>query len=222
MIKVLGNTQGSLKWLVIACMFAVTLGVGFIGFNQWATTQDKYVAQANADVAQANAETLAKDISSICQTEGRFVLNNRDLCDKGEDVLANPTAPIPGAKGDKGDRGADGKDGEPGIVGQDGAPGKDGVDGLPGTNGVDGIPGTNGLNGADGLNGTNGTDGLNGTNGTNGTDGTNGADGKDGQSVTYFSWTDQNNGKKYNCYPEPAGSSTFTCTAENPNPIPSN
>ena len=213
MIKVLGNTQGSLKWLVIACMFAVTLGVGFIGFNQWATTQDKYVAQANADVAQANAETLAKDISNICQTEGRFVLNNRDLCDKGEDVLANPTAPIPGAKGDKGDRG---KDGEPGTAGQDGAPGKDGVDGLPGTNGLNGADGLNGANGADGLNGTNGIDGLNGTNGADG------ADGKDGQSVTYFSWTDQNNGKKYNCYPEPAGSSTFTCTAENPNPIPSN
>jgi Collagen triple helix repeat (20 copies). len=202
MFKILGNTQGSLKWLIIACLLAVALGVGFIGLNQWSTTQDKYVAQANA-------ETLARDINTVCIAEGKLMVNSRDLCTKGEDVLANPTEAIPGPKGEAGTDGHDGLDGTNGT---------NGVDGQPGTNGVDGkdsvVPGPNGLNGADGINGTNGTDGTDGVDGTNGTDGTDGIDGKDGQSVTYFSWYEPKTGQKYNCVPDPPGSSTFTCTAE--------
>lgn len=206
----IARTKGGLKWYFFACLLAVAAGVGFVGVNQWSTTQDKYTAQANAEI-------LAQDIQQICQTEGKFVLNNRDLCIKGENVLDNPSAPIAGPKGEPGSNGADGlngADGAPGTNGQNGEPGTDGVDGTNGTNGIDGlngadsvVPGPQGPVGPQGLPGPQGDPGINGSNGTDG------AAGEPGQSPSSFSWTDPNSGTSYVCRPEPVGSTTFTCTA---------
>lgn len=205
------RSKGSLKWYVIACILAVTIGVGFVGFNQLTTTQDKYTAQANA-------ETLAKDITQVCDQAGTFVLNNTDLCVKSENVLTDPTAPIKGPKGDPGTNGVDGRNGIDGKDGKDGEPGIAGKDGEPGAAGKDGV-GLPGIDGQPGLNGINGVDGKDGADGTNGTNGSDGQNGQDGQSVTYFSWTDPRTSQKYDCVPDPPGSSSFTCTAQ-AEPIP--
>ncbi len=173
-----------------------------MAFTSWTTTQDKYIAQSQADTYLANAEILAKDIGTVCEKQGTVMVNNKDLCDKGEAVLENPTSAIAGPAG---------KDGE---NGKDGLPGANGKDGVPGVNGKDGPPGTNGTNGIDGI----GLAGTDGTDGQDGRDGQDGIDGKDGQSVTSFNWSDSKTGQKYNCIPEPEGSSSSTCTAEEPAP----
>lgn len=206
-MRALSKTEGSLKWLFLACLLAVAVGIGFMAFNQWATTQDKYDAQTKADTASANAETLAKEIGSMCSSEGKLMVNNRDLCAKGEEVLENPSAVISGPKGDPGYNGLDGTNGV------DGPPGKDGTNGVDGPPGKDGIDGTNGVDGSAGQDGLNGADGANGTDGTNGTNGTNGADGADGPPPASFTWTDSTSGTKYTCVPDPVGSTTYSCTA---------
>ena len=213
MMKHLSASEGSLKWMFFACILAIAVGVGFMGFNQWATTQDKYTAQANSQV-------LAQDIQTVCETQGELLLDNRDLCDKGESVLQNPTEAIPGPKGE---------DGEPGPAGADGADGADStVPGPPGPQGeagadstVPGPPGPAGVNGADstvpgppGPQGEPGADStVPGPAGPQGPAGPAGADGADGTAPTSFTFTDKT-GTKYTCTPDPPGSSTYTCTAE--------
>lgn len=231
MIKVLGNTHGSLKWLVIACLLAVALGVGFIGFNQLTTTKDKYTAQANAEV-------LAQDIKTVCDKEGTFVLNNRDICEKGENVLSNPNEAIPGPKGDQGEKGDKGDKGEagadsvvPGPKGDKGDAGADSV--VPGPKGDTGDTGLNGNPGTNGTNGTNGADstvpgpqgeqgvpGPQGEQGEQGEPGEQGEQGETGPAPTSYTLTDPQ-GTKYTCVQDPVGSTTYSCTAEKPvTPIP--
>lgn len=205
-MKALSRSEGSLKWWFFACILAVAAGVGFMGFNQWATTQDKYTAQANA-------ETLARDIGTVCSTQGKLVVNSRDLCAKGEDVLENPTAAIAGPKGDPGTPGKDGANGldstVPGPAGKDGA---NGADGAAST-----VPGPPGVNGKDGLNGADSTvPGPPGADGKDGADSTvpgpQGEPGETGPSPTSFTFTDKT-GTAYTCTPDPPGSSTYTCAA---------
>ena len=225
-MRALSRTEGSLKWWFFACLLAIAVGIGFMGFNQWATTQDKYVAQANA-------ETLAQDINSICKSEGKFLLNNRDVCNKGADVLENPTAAIAGPKGDPGkdgEPGRDGVDGSNGIDGKNGADSK--VPGPPGTDGTDGsdstVPGPPGADGTNGLNGADSTvPGPQGEQGEPGADSTvpgpqgeQGEQGEPGESPSSFTWTDSKTGAKYTCYPDPVGSTTYACTEEQTVPKP--
>lgn len=212
-MKALSRSEGSLKWLFFACLLAIAMGVGFMGFNQWTTTQDKYTAQANQ-------ETLAKDIVMVCSTQGKLVVDNRDLCDKGADVLENPTAAIAGPKGEPGLTGDNGKDGADSTV--PGPAGKDGKDGLNGADST--VPGPAGKDGTDGQNGADST--VPGPPGGPGADSTvpgpqgeQGKQGEPGQSPSSFTWTDSKTGTKYTCVPDPVGSSTYSCTEE-PKPIP--
>lgn len=209
-MRALTKAEGSLKWWFLACLLALALGIGFMGFNQWSATQDKYVAQSNA-------ETLAKDISTICTTEGKFVINNRDLCDKGADVLENPTSLIAGPKGDPGTPGENGRNGADSTV--PGPPGPNGSNGANGVNGTDSkVPGPPGQDGADGSNGTNGADST--VPGPQGATGKQGAKGETGPSPSSFKWTDSKTGTKYTCVPDPVGSTTYTCTEEQTTPTP--
>lgn len=212
-MRALSRTEGSLKWWFFACLLAIAVGIGFMGFNQWATTQDKYTAQANA-------ETLAQDINSICKTEGKFLLNNRDVCNKGADVLENPTAAIAGPKGDPGKDGSNGTDGADSTV--PGPSGKDGASGPPGVNGTNGSDGTDGVNGSDstvpGPQGERGEPGADST--VPGPQGEQGEQGEPGSSPSSFTWTDSKTGTQYTCVPDPVGSTTYTCTASQPSPNP--
>lgn len=66
-------------------------------------------------------------------------------------------APVPGPKGDPGEKGAPGDRGPEGPAGRDG---RDGQQGVPGRDGEKGMDGQNGRDGIDGQNGRDGVDGL--------------------------------------------------------------
>ena len=61
------------RWAMFLCVLAIAAGVGFLGFNQWAATQDR-------NTAQSNAATLAQEIKRICTDQGSLVLDDRDVC----------------------------------------------------------------------------------------------------------------------------------------------
>ncbi|ALV43109.1 hypothetical protein AU252_19715 [Pseudarthrobacter sulfonivorans] len=198
------------RWLMFLCVLAIAAGVGFLGFNQWAATQDR-------NTAQSNAATLAQDLERICKDQGSLLLDNRDVCAKATQVQENPTESIPGPKGDTGAAGRDGLDGEPGPPGP---PGPGGPGGEPGTAGTQGAAGASGTDGANGLPGADSTipgpagpQGEPGPAGPAGEPGPPGATGSDGQTPSSITFTDRT-GTTYTCTPNPPGSSTYTCTAE--------
>lgn len=134
------------RWLmflaVVMCLLAVLAGVGILVYDKVSATADKHTAQANA-------QTLAQDIGTVCAEQGKLMINDRDLCVKGETVLENPTEALPGPKGDKGNPGEPGRDGDPGPAGP---PGKDStVPGPVGPAGPQGRPGNDGDDGLAGL-----------------------------------------------------------------------
>lgn len=198
------------RWLMFLCVLAIAAGVGFLGFNQWAATQDR-------NTAQSNAEILAQDIKRICTDQGSLMLDERDVCVKGESVLQNPTESIPGPKGDTGPSGSDGSAGPAGPPGPQGPAGPPGPAGEAGPPGVQGAPGTAGTSGQDGQPGQNGTDstvpGPAGPQGEPGAEGPQGPAGANGQAPASFTFTDKT-GTTYTCTPNPPGSTTYTCTAE--------
>lgn len=131
---------------------------------------DRVVTQADKNTAQANSQTLAQDIQTVCATQGRLMVDDRDLCAKAEQVQQQPTEAIPGPKGDPGKDGADGVDGSPGVMGPPG-PG-----GPPGPNGLDGVDGSAGATGTTGATGLAGATGQPGPAGPQGPPGPAGAD----------------------------------------------
>lgn len=145
------------RWAFLVLALVIIVGLGWTVYNQVAATQDK-------NTAQANSQTLAKDIQTICQAQGKLLVDDRDLCAKAEAVQQAPTEAIAGPKGDPG------KDGAPGL------PGMDGLDGKPGPAGPMGPIGPNGLD----ATGKPGTDGTAGVAGPAGPAGTNGAPGPTG------------------------------------------
>lgn len=189
------------RWAFLVLALVIIAGLGFTVYNQMAATADK-------NTAQANSQTLAQDIQTICATQGKLLVDDRDLCAKAEKVQQNPTEAIPGPKGEPGKDGAPGKDSTvPGPAGKDGAAGKDStVPGAPGADGADSmLAGPPGRDGADST--------VPGPPGANGRDGIDGRDGAAGQPPTSFTFTDKT-GTKYTCTPNPPGSSTYTCEAE--------
>lgn len=193
--------ESPLRWAFFACVLAITIGVGGLLFNQWAATTDK-------NTAQANSQTLAQDIQTICETQGKLVIADRDLCAKAESVQQKPTEAIPGPKGDPGNAG---KDGLSGPAGAQGTPGRDGVTGPAG---AQGIPGTNGADstvpGPPGPTGPKGEPGKDST--APGPAGPKGDTGTSGTPPSSFTFTDKT-GTTYTCTPNPPGSSTYTCTS---------
>ena len=129
-------------------------------------------ATAEKNTAQANSQTLARDIQNICQQQGKLLVDDRDLCAKATLVQETPSEAIPGPKGEKGNPGEPGPRGPlgfpgppgadskvPGPMGPAGRPGRDGDDGLagltvPGPAGSDGTPGPAGPAGPPGADST--------------------------------------------------------------------
>ena len=182
-------------------------------------------ATAEKNTAQANSQTLAQDIQQICKSQGRLMVDDRDLCAKATAVQETPTEALPGPKGDKGNDGAPGPQGFPGVAGETGPPGPlgpvgpkgdagdDGVAGLsfqgpPGPAGADStVPGPPGPAGEPGADST-----VPGPAGPAGADGATGQDGRgisDAQcldsgrwSITYTDGTTQDGGQ---CRTTPIG-----------------
>lgn len=101
-------------------------------------------ATAEKNTAQANSRTLAEDIQSICEQQGKLLVDDKDLCAKATRVQETPSDAIPGPKGDKGNPGEPGKDSTiPGPMGPRGAdstvPGPKGDKGDPGDDGLAGL-----------------------------------------------------------------------------------
>jgi hypothetical protein len=174
--------------IALAGLLMIVLGMGWMMYNQFTTSVDK-------NTAQSNSVTMAQDIQRICKSEGKLMVDDRDLCAKGEAVLKDPTQAISGPKGDKGNTGERGLQGErgfpglPGAKGDKGDKGDRGVEGrealgLPGLNGSAGKDGTPGPVGATGAQGIPGEKGEQGVPGEPGKDGVNGVDGKDGRGLT--------------------------------------
>ena len=131
---------------------------------------------AEKNTAQANSQTLAKDIQSICEQQGKLLVDDRDLCAKATLVQETPSDALPGPKGDKGN---DGEPGPLGPVGPVGAKGDQGPPGPLGPLGPKGDPGDDGLAGLT-VEGPAGSDGLPGTPGPAGPPGPVGPQGPPG------------------------------------------
>lgn len=189
-------------------------------------------ATAEKNTAQANSQTLAKDIQSICEQQGKLLVDDRDLCAKATLVQETPSDAIPGPKGDKGNDGEPGPRGPLGFPGPEGAKGDtgpvgplgpvgpkgdvgdDGVAGLSfqgpaGPPGPAGEPGPAGPAGADST-----VPGPAGPPGADGPPGPAGANGADGRSITdaqcrpdgrwAISWSDGTTTDAGQCRADPA------------------
>jgi len=181
------------RWAFFVAALMIIAGIGWNIYMQYSATQDK-------NTAQANSQTLAQDIQTICKAQGKLLLDDRDLCAKADKVQDNPTEALPGAKGDKGNPGDRGPAGFPGLDGKDstvpGPPGPLGPVGPKGDTGDDGVAGLSfqgpvgppGPAGEPGLPGPAGTDstvpGPAGPPGADGATGPAGASGADGRSIT--------------------------------------
>jgi hypothetical protein len=83
------------RWAFFVLAMVIAVGLSWMVYDRLATTADKHTAQANS-------QTLAQDIQTVCETNGKLLVDDRDLCAKAEKVQANPTEEIPPAKGDPG------------------------------------------------------------------------------------------------------------------------
>jgi len=203
------------RWAFFALAVVILIGVSWTAYNQVS-------AMAEKNTAQANSQTLAHDIQTVCSSQGRLLVDDRDLCAKAEKVQQNPTEAIPGPKGEKGDPGRDGLDGDTivGPKGEKGDPGGPGADstvagpagerGQPGADstvpGPAGVPGERGPAGADST--------VPGPKGDPGEPGARGPQGETGPAPTSITWTYL--GTTYTCTPNPPGSTTYTCTGGPP------
>lgn len=191
------------RWMFLVLATVIIVGLGWTVYNQMSATADK-------NTAQANSQTLAQDIQTVCATQGKLMVDDRDLCAKAESVQQNPTEAIPGPKGDPGAAGKDGRDGKDGAAGEDSTvPGPAGATGPAGADGKDStIPGPQGPAGQAGADST--VPGPAGPQGKQGPAGANGANGSSPSSITFTDRT----GTTYTCTPNPPGSSTFTCASD--------
>lgn len=159
------------RWAFLVLAVLILGALSFMVYDKLATTADK-------NVAQANSQTLAQDIQTVCAAQGKLMVDDRDLCIKAEKVQQNPTDAIPGPKGDPGAPGKDGLNGLdstiPGPRGPEGEDGKDSdVPGPPGGPGLDSdVPGPMGLAGPAGQAGKDGVAGADGAPGAPGADST--------------------------------------------------
>lgn len=198
------------RWLMFVCVLAVAIGVGILVADKWSATQDR-------NVAQANSQTLAQDIQQVCESQGKLMVDDRDLCAKATQVQENPTEAIPGPKGDAGTNGKDGINGADGTPGATGPTGPAGADGSAGPAGPQGPRGPQGMQGEPGPQGPPGEPGADaapgpaGPQGPQGETGAAGTDGEDGEPPSSITITDAA-GRTQTCTPNPPGSTQYTCT----------
>lgn len=206
------------RWMFFVLALMIIAG---LVWNVYVTVS----ATAEKNTAQANSQTLAKDIQSICEQQGKLLVDDRDLCAKADKVQETPSEAIPGPKGDRGNDGAPGKtglQGFPGATGERGPLGPVGPKGDKGDIGDDGVAGLSfqGPAGADGAPGPVGPPGPAGEPGPAGADSTvpgpagpagpAGANGQDGRSITdaqcrpnghwAISWSDGTTTDGGNCH----------------------
>ena len=111
--------------------------------------------------------------------------------------------------------------GPPGPTGPAGQPGASGAPGTPGQAGPSGAPGQPGTPGASGAPGQPGAQGPAGPAGPQGPQGEQGPQGDPGPPPSGWTFTDAS-GTTYECTPDSAGSTHYTCTAtSSPSPSPS-
>ncbi len=149
-------------------------------------TVDKMRSSQRADVAVANASSLAEQIQRACLDDD-VIVSDQNICDRAADVAADPAQPVVGAPGTPGSDGATGAPGPRGETGATGAPGEvgpQGPTGATGDDGASGAPGTSGADGATGATGPEGPQGPVGATGPAGADGQAGAPGADGVAGT--------------------------------------
>ncbi|GAP53950.1 hypothetical protein AHiyo6_05150, partial [Arthrobacter sp. Hiyo6] len=89
------------RWMFLVLAVLILGALSFMVYDKLVTTADK-------NTAQANSQTLAKDIQQVCEAQGSLMVEDRDLCAKATQVQKNPTEAIPGPKGDAGTPGKDG------------------------------------------------------------------------------------------------------------------
>ena len=154
--------------------WSIALGILIIlGFLAW-TVWSLQANQKAAEDANSTASALADQVAKAC-AEGAVEVNDRDICQKAEDVKKDVKPPEPGPQGPKGDPGPSGS---PGSKGEKGDPGSSGE---PGTKGQSGDPGTEGEPGAPGKAGEPGASGEAGAPGSSGEKGEAGAPGPAGE-----------------------------------------
>lgn len=136
-----------------------------------------------------------------------------------------PGQSVVGPRGPEGPSGAPGKDAptitpSPGPSGASGAPGRNGSNGSPGVAGPSGAPGSPGP--ASTVAGPQGPAGPAGPPGRDGTDGAQGPKGDTGPPPSGWSFTYPPGplGVTYNCVPDSAGSTHYSCTSAG-SPAPS-
>lgn len=181
-------------WLIVLIVGAVLAAAGVL----WLVTGGRTV-EAERDAAVGQSVDLAAQVQQACATGAL----TGPLCQRADEVVAEP---IPGTPGTPGE---DGAPGQPGTPGTDGTPGEDGTPGTPGTPGEDGQPGT------PGIPGTPGVDGRDGVDGQDGRDGRDGVDGQPGRPPAGFSFVD-GAGTSQSCVRDPGSpdeAATYTCTA---------
>lgn len=132
--------------LTVVIVAAIALLLGWIVWGRVSADRELLVAQDNA-------AAIAEEVRAACARDGVTARRLGDLCDRAQQVAAEPAVPIPGPRGEPG---RDGRDGRPGRDGQDGQDGRDGRAGTDGQDGADGAAGADGAPGADGRRGERG------------------------------------------------------------------
>ena len=165
------------RWVFLVAALMIMAGLAWNVYMQMSMSAEK-------NTAQANSQTLARDIQRVCAEQGALVVDDRDLCAKATQVQEQPTEAIPGPKGEPGTPGSDGMDGSPGVDGKPGEVGPAGPGGPPGTGGPAGPPGADGATGATGATGLAGADGSDGAPGATGPQGEQGPAGPSGADST--------------------------------------
>lgn len=147
-------------WVNVMLIVVVLVLLGWIAW-------DNVKSSTRAEVATANAQTLAEQIQQACLA-GDVIVASRNVCARADAVADQPNVPVQGAQGPAGVDGKNGRDGLPGFPGVNGPTGVVGPAGEPGGNGQNGAAGTDGSVGPNGVDGAAGAPGPAGANGTDG------------------------------------------------------
>ena len=152
---------------IVVLIASIALLAGIFAYAFWGKlheTQRADDATGTAQVAQADAKTLAQGIQKACAQK---VAEVAQYCARANEVIKQQ--PIPGPRGDPGQAGANGvqgPQGSPGPRGPAGSPGQPGANGTPGPAGAEGSPGASGPQGSEGSPGPAGSDGAPGADST--------------------------------------------------------
>lgn len=200
-------------WIVAALLFlGGGLALAFLQIDKAEHRADQIAAEA--DLRGSAVSTLATDVRQLrsqLQADGKTPVAP-DPSSAVEDLpdRAEVPVPIPGPPGPPGANGADGQDGRPAPTVTP-APGRAGAQGVPGADST--APGPAGPVGPAGPAGSDGADSS-----VPGPQGERGDRGEAGPPPA--GWSFSYGGADYDCTPDSAGGSHFTCRTSSPEPAP--